>query len=270
MTATTAKIIVREQEEIALHALDIARGHAVVASFRSPDKNGENEDAAVIAAIGDDAAVLAVADGVGSTRAAHTASAAMVEALGRIRIDRSNGFNARALIVNAIEQTNQDVRDSGSGAATTVAVIELDGNAVRPVHVGDSGVLIVGQRGRLRLQTVAHSPVGYAIEAGVIDEGEAMLHEDRHLVSNVIGSEDMRIEIGGTLTLARHDTVVLATDGVFDNLLLDELINFVRIGPLERAAERVMHAVHERMTAPDEGVPSKPDDTTLILYRRAS
>lgn len=246
----------------------LAHGEAVVASFRAPDKSGENEDAAVVAKLGERGALLAVADGVGSSRAAHTASAAIVHALAGIRIGGDNGVNARALIVNAIEKANEEVRESGSGAATTVAVIELDGHQVRPVHVGDSGVLIVGQRGRLRLQTVAHSPVGYAVEAGVIDEGEAMMHEDRHIVSNVIGAEDMRIEIGGALPLARRDTVVLATDGVLDNLLIDELIDFVRVGPLEQAASRVMSAVRDRMCRPAEGAPSKPDDTTLILYRR--
>lgn len=261
-------IVVREQVDIDLRSSDVAAGRAVVASFRSPEKSTANEDAAVIAAIGGTAAVLAVADGVGSTRAAHTASAAIVEALSRVRVDADSGLNVRAAIVNAIEQTNKEVCASGSGAATTVAVIELDGSLARPVHVGDSGVLVVGQRGRLKLQTVAHSPVGYAIEAGVIDEGEALTHEDRHLVSNVIGEQDMRIEIGGSMALARRDTVVLATDGVFDNLMLDELIDFVRVGPLERAALRVMHAVRERMTAPAGDRPCKPDDTTLILFRR--
>lgn len=267
MSAAPA-ILVREQVDIDVRSADVASGHAVVTSFRSPEKTTENEDAAVIAGIGGDAAILAVADGVGSARAAHTASAAIVEALARIRVGDDAGPGARALIVNAIEQTNKDVCDSGSGAATTVAVIEIAGVVARPVHVGDSGALIVGQRGRLKLQTVAHSPVGYAIEAGVIDEGEALLHEDRHLVSNVIGADDMRIEIGGAVSLARRDTVVLATDGVLDNLLLDELIDFVRVGPLERAARRVMEAVRGRMDAPVEDRPCKPDDTTLILFRR--
>ena len=42
-------------------------------------------------------------------------------------------------------------------------------------------ILTTGQRGRLRMQTVSHSPVGFAIEYGLLDESEAMHHEERHL-----------------------------------------------------------------------------------------
>ena len=259
-------VVVTESVDAQFEHIEVAGGEAIMASFRSPEKSGVNEDAAVVVAVGDEQAVLAVADGVGSTRSAHTASRAVVDALAEVpgRI----GAVSRAAIVDGIELANRRVREAATGAATTVAVIELNVTTVRPVHVGDSGALVVGQRGRLRLQTMPHSPIGYAVEAGVMDEGEAMHHEDRHIVSNVIGSDDMRIEIGGTLRLARRDTVVLATDGVFDNLHLDELIEFVRVGPLMDAANRVMTAVRQRMVSPRQGEPSKPDDTTLILYRR--
>ena len=263
---TARALVLTGSIDVQFECIEVAAGEAVIASFRSPEKDGLNEDAAVVVAVDDEHAVFAVADGVGSTRSAHEASQAVVDALAEIT--QRSGTVSRAAIVDGIELANRRVRDAGAGAATTVAVIELNVATVRPIHVGDSGVLVVGQRGRLRLQTMPHSPVGYAVEAGVMDEGEAMHHEDRHIVSNVIGSDDMRIEIGGTLRLARRDTVVLATDGVFDNLHLDELIEFVRAGPLMDAATRVMTAVRHRMVAPREGEPSKPDDTTLILYRR--
>ena len=80
--------------------------------------------------------------------------------------------------------------------------MEISNGSVRPYHVGDSVILLVGQRGKIKLQTVSHSPVGYAVEAGVLDEVEAMHHQDRHVVSNFIGSPEMRIEVGAPLRLA--------------------------------------------------------------------
>jgi len=252
------------------HHVGVAHGHAVLCSFRAPDKSGHNEDAGVIVPLTRSAAILAVADGVGGSRLAHTASSEAIRALAALTVPANKGEPpSRAAIVNAIEKANDKVQSSGSGSATTLAVVEVRDHRVRPIHIGDSAVLVVGQRGRLRMQTVAHSPIGYAVEAGVMDEGEAMHHEDRHLVSNVIGARDMRIEIGHSLALRRRDTVVLVTDGVLDNLHLDELIDFVRVGSLVKAAKRVMNAVQQRMTAPAGGAPSKPDDTTLILYRRS-
>ncbi len=264
----TTPVVISESLDYALLHVRVAGGEAVVSSFRAPDKDGSNEDAAVVVPVGKRSAIMAVADGVGGSRMAHTASLAAVQALAAIDGDPEDENRTRAAIVNAIEQANQAVLASGNGSATTLAVVELHDHSLRPIHIGDSAVLVVGQRGRLKMQTVAHSPVGYAVEAGVIDEGEAMHHEDRHLVSNVIGSEDMRIEIGHHVTLARRDTLVLATDGVLDNLHLDELIDAVRVGPLMKAADKVMNAVQHRMLKPERDDPSKPDDTTLILYRR--
>jgi serine/threonine protein phosphatase PrpC len=131
-------------------------------------------------------------------------------------------------------------------------------------------ILVVGQRGRVKLQTTSHSPVGFAVEAGVLDEREAMHHEDRHLVSNVVGSPEMKIEIGPRLRLAMHDTVLLASDGLFDNLHIEEIVDRVRKGPLEVAARRLAQDSWERMTCPRSGQPCKPDDLTFILFRRQS
>ncbi len=36
----------------------------------------------------------------------------------------------------------------------------------------------------------------------MLDEDEAMNHEDRHVVSNMIGAEDMHIELGPVVKLA--------------------------------------------------------------------
>ena len=137
----------------------------------------------------------------------------------------------------------------------------------RPYHVGDSEILVVGQRGRIKLQTVSHSPVGYAVEAGLLTQKEALHHDDRHLVSNLIGSPDMRIEVGSPMVLAPRDTVLLATDGLFDNLTVREIVKMIRAGPLLDAASALIRACESRMQSPGAGTPSKPDDVTFILYR---
>jgi serine/threonine protein phosphatase PrpC len=119
----------------------------------------------------------------------------------------------------------------------------------------------------VKWQTIPHSPVGFAVEAGVLDEEEAMHHEERHVVSNVVGSAEMRIEIGPEIRLAPRDTVVLASDGLLDNLTMDEIIARVRKGRLDKAVRRLAVDTRRRMTCPEEGQPSKPDDTTIIAYR---
>jgi serine/threonine protein phosphatase PrpC len=101
----------------------------------------------------------------------------------------------------------------------------------------------------------------------LLDRGEALHHEDLHLVSNLLGTQDMRIELGATVALAPRDTVVLASDGLSDNLHLDEIVDCVRKGPLHQAVDELAALGKKRMEAPAEGSPSKPDDLTFIAIR---
>ncbi len=253
-------------EEVALHR--IGRGMAAAFSAGRPGGAGVNEDAAALIPLDEGSAVLAVADGLGSTPLAdHAASLAMrslVEALLPAERERSV---LRTAILNGIERANQAVARLGAGAATTLTVAEIQENADRPYHVGDSLLLVVGQRGRIKFQSVAHSPVGFAFESGLLEESEAMHHEDRHLVSNVLGARDMRIEMGPILHLAARDTLLLASDGLSDNLNQGEIVELARKAPLAEAARRLVADARRRMSAPTPGAPSKPDDLTLILFR---
>lgn len=253
-------------DEVALHP--IGRGMAAVFSAGRPDGEGVNEDSAALIPLDEGSAVLAVADGLGSTPLAdHAASLAvrsLVEALQRVERERSV---LRTAILNGIERASQAVARLGTGAATTLTVAEIQENAVRSYHVGDSLLLVVGQRGRIKFQSVAHSPVGFAFESGLLDEREALHHEDRHLVSNVLGARDMRIEMGPVLHLAARDTLLLASDGLSDNLSEHEIVERARKAPLDEAARRLVADARRRMTAPTPGEPSKPDDLTLIVFR---
>ena len=172
--------------------------------------------------------------------------------------------------MNGFEQANKQVLDLGIGASTTLAALEIQGNRVRPYHVGDSTIIVVGQRGKIKTQTVAHSPVGYAVEGGFLDEASAMFHEDRHLISNMIGAADMHIEIGPPMKLAARDTVILATDGLSDNLNTQEIVDTIRTGPLDGSLKALSENARGRMQNPGNGHPSKLDDMTFIVYRLKS
>lgn len=248
--------------------LAAAAGQIVVFSARSPDKTTPNEDAAAVIPLGEQGVLLAVADGVGGGAMGEKAALAAISALRDVAKSANPGDLHRTTILNGFEEANRRVIDLGVGAATTLAVVEVDQGEARPYHVGDSVIMVMGGRGKIKMQTVSHSPVAYAVQAGYLDEHEAMHHEDLHIVSNVIGLPEMRIEIGPTLKLAPRDTVLLASDGLGDNLHVDEIIERSRKGPLEKASQRLADDTRQRMESPKEGEPSKLDDFTLVLYRR--
>jgi serine/threonine protein phosphatase PrpC len=249
------------------HALP--HGEVCVRTVRSPEKDTFSEDAAAVIQLGDDALVLAVADGVGGNPAAREASNAAVQTLARI-LKKLTGDESqlRPAILDAVEAANKAVLGLARGAATTLVVAQLDATRLRSYHVGDSELLAVGQRGRIKQRVVPHSPTGFAVEAGLLDEDEAMQHDQRHVLFNVIGSTDMRVEVGSALQLAARDTVLLASDGLFDNLYIDEIVDTIRSGPLKAAADRLVERVQARMKPNGKTAqPCKPDDLTIVLFR---
>ena len=257
------------QHEAELDLYQAAGGQVAVSTVADAGKPGSNQDSAALLPVAGDRLVLIVADGVGGQPGARGASNLSVQlicdALTRVE---DGSERLRSTILDGIEAANRAVLALGSGAATTLALAEIGPDYVRTYHVGDSVVLLCGQRGLLKLQTIPHSPVGFAVEAGLLDADEALHHAELNIISNVIGSPDMRIEIGSETPMAPRDTLLLASDGLFDNLLQEEIIGAIRKGRLDGAIRQLTGLAQERMRGTVPGLPSKPDDFTAVLFRR--
>jgi len=249
--------------------VDVAGGQAIAYTCRSPYKETENEDTVAILPYGPGAAILVVADGAGGLPAGKRASMTAVNTLAEsLQVAMDKTMLLRTAILNGIEAANDAVLALANGSATTMTVMTLEGRLARSYQIGDSEAIVIGQRGLVKLQTTAHSPTGFAVEAGFLDQREALHHEDRHLVSNFIGSTDMGIDVGAAVDLDIKDTILVASDGLMDNVHVDEIIEIVRKGPLSDALLAVVELAHQRMRNTEKGQPSKPDDLSLILFRK--
>lgn len=233
----------------------------------------KSEDALLVLPLDARNAVLAVADGMGGLPGGGAAAACAIATLAAaVEQEFAHGRALQAAILDGISRANDAVLALANGSATTLVVAELCDGAVRAYNIGDSEVIVVGQRGRLKLRTLSHSPVGFAVQAGLVGHEEALHHEDRHLVSNFLGSRDMRIEVGSAVRLAAHDTVLVCSDGLVDNMRLQEIAGIMRSGRLDRGVGTLAERALARMRgagkdAPGEH-PSKPDDLTVIAFRR--
>lgn len=246
-------------------------GEVVVFTCPSPCGAGPNEDAAVVMPLSGGSVILALADGAGGhPSGTHASQIALNVLTGCVAERIGGGASPREAVMEAFERANEAVAQNCSGSATTLAVAVVEGRQLQTFHTGDSAVLIVSQRGRLKALTVSHSPVGYAETAGYLDEEQAMSHAERHLVSNMVGLAGMTVEVAAPRPLAARDTIVIASDGLLDNLYVTEITRRVSRGALGAAVHELATEALERMAAPQPGRPSKPDDLTIVAFRPRS
>ena len=242
-------------------------GQVCVTTTSSGDE--PNQDSAGWIVLSQKRLVLVVADGMGGGPSGAEASAAAIRSLlAGVAAAEAAGRNLRAGILDGFEQAQTEVSDMTAGAATTLTVAEIQNGRLRTYHAGDTVALLMSRAGRCKFVTDAHSPVGYAVKSGLLTEREAMSHEERHLVSNMVGFDEMSVEIWPTVAVAAFDTLILGSDGLFDNLYLEELVSRVRKGPLSIGVAAVHGLARSRMVKPGLTTPSKLDDLTVLGYRQ--
>lgn len=240
-------------------------GDAVCYSNRSPNKETPNEDALGIIPVDDETTVLVVADGLGGMPAGEQASQTIVESI--IASLSNTELPTREAILNGIDNANEQIQDMKTGAGTTVSVAELTGNKLRTYHAGDSLILLTTNHGKVKYQTLSHSPIGYALICGALDKEQAMRHPERNLISNYVGCNDMHITIGPVIELAPMDTIILSSDALSDNLYDDEICEFIRKGPLLDGITQLINECDKNMEESQPDRRCHPDDFTLISFR---
>ncbi len=230
----------------------------------SPFKDTCNEDALGIFPV-DNGFVFAVADGAGGHPKGEEAAQIVLSHLETsLKYDSTSNIGLRSLIVDAIENANKELLSKGNGSRTTVTVCEVVGNKARGYQVGDSTLLICGQKGKLKYRSTSHSPVGYGVEAGLIDEKEALAHPDLHYMSNLLGETEMKIEIGPEVELNANDSIFLASDGLFDNFSPEEIVTVIRKGSMQEISETLMDWIENKIYKNEN---AKIDDISFILFK---
>lgn len=256
--------------EAVCERIECSCGEVVVLMRPRPANEGEpshNDDCALVHDLGDGNTVLAVADGAGGHRQGGAAAVLAIETLAtHLGELRAESGALQASVLAAFDRAANAVRELGSEAVTTLSVAVIEPGSVRTLHAGDSPIYVFGQRGRRKWQTMDHTPVGLGIEGGWIEVAEGRDHPERHLLTNFLGMEELRIEMGPRVELARHDSLVLASDGLSDNATATEIIDHLRSGRILRQARQLEALVSRRMLGEDPRTPGKPDDLTLLRF----
>ena len=237
-------------------------GTCVAASRVRPGEEG-NQDSAMALQISDQTSVLVVSDGAGGYNDGAFASKLIIDTLEKNIDVWSDLSDLRMPIIESIEACHAALGERATTCACTVVVAELQGNIARHYLVGDSSIYVLGQRGAVRLQSVPQSVVGYGIESGFLPEEAAQDHEERHIVLNLVGTGEMKIELGSPIELRPRDTILLCSDGLTDNLAQEDIIDSIRCGNLAKGLDQLMDGASRAMQLET----GHPDDLTVIAWR---
>ena len=215
-----------------------------------------NEDAATVLTT-DEGTLLAVADGVGGLPRGEAASRMALETLG--------ASVKRETIERSFELANEAVHKMRGPACTLVVALISEG-ALTTLHAGDSQAMVIGGRGKLKHITTPHTVAGLGERAGLLEGEEVESHPERHVVTNALGDKVVRMERTSWGELADLDTVLLASDGLFDNLSAPDIAAKMWGGELLERVVSIAEASRARMESDDEA--AKPDDLTIVAWRR--
>ncbi|MFP5376096.1 MAG: Stp1/IreP family PP2C-type Ser/Thr phosphatase [Acidimicrobiia bacterium] len=195
----------------------------------------------------DDEALFAVADGMGGAAGGEEASRTAVAAL-RATFEADPTADGLA---DGVRQANRavwekarqrpDLRGMGT-TMTAVALVEhgAEGEVLAVVNVGDSRVYLL-RDGELVQVTDDHSVPEELLRAGRLTPEEAAVHPQRNVLTRALGIEpDVEVDCYPIIPY-RGDRLVLASDGLFNEVDHDGIASVARsrTDPQEAADELV-------------------------------
>jgi serine/threonine protein phosphatase PrpC len=197
----------------------------------------ENQDRVAVA-IDDDAAFLAVVDGMGGhADGARAAEAAIRTMVAEFWEASRPLFDPDGFLHLTIGRAHDAVVALGNGLPAeirpraTCAVCIVQGASAYWAHVGDSRIYLL-RGGRVVERTRDHSHVELLLRAGRITERQAQDHPMRNYVECCIGGDPAlpEMSLGGRRTLQGGDVLLLCSDGLWSGLKDDQLATLGQVG----------------------------------------
>jgi protein phosphatase len=146
-----------------------------------------------------------------------------------------------------------------------LAGIEIFNDTITFVHYGDSKAILI-RNDEVIHETQDHSPVQVLINRGIISATDALFHPDRHYVDKAIALEDgepVKVEAETFSTkIELGDRILLATDGLWDNMTADEAGQLVSIAPDAPSALKLLDRTLRDLVQKN----GKEDNLAMVVY----
>lgn len=202
----------------------------------------------------------AVADGMGGHENGEWASAVVVSALGKLRLDGEFEDCCRQISA-AIYDANEEIQKEASATArqmgTTAVVLFVRERRFAVLWVGDSRAYLL-RGGELLQISKDHTQVQEMVDLGMLTEAEAQVHPMRHVLARAVGVTP-NVEVDVIVDeVEAGDTFLLASDGLHCCVADDSIGRMLAGSPLDAVA---CDLVNEAL---DQGA---PDNVTVVAVR---
>ncbi len=200
--------------------------------------------------------IFIVADGVGGNRSGEIASRGAVEGIAdyveehpvsgvETRDDVKQYFNDCFRLINNRIYTLAQQDISKRGMATTLVAAYQVHNILYVMNIGDSRAYVF-RKGKMQQITDDHTYVNTLLEAGVITEEEAEVHENRNMITRAIGAASSVNVDYFEVALKPEDIVLMCSDGLTNMIEDKDILEIVRTeGDLKTKADLLIKTANE-------------------------
>lgn len=215
------------------------------------------EDSWRLVALGDGSLVAVVADGMGGHAGGAVASKLAVEAFVHA-IEQGGGLADGLNEANAAVGKGTVGKPQLAGMGATLVAVQLRGDELRWVSVGDSPFFLV-EAGRIERLNADHSmapQIDAMVARGLLTEEEAEHHPGRHTLREAVMGDPLTLIDKGSRRLGPDARLLICSDGV-QSLTMEQIQ-----GQVGRPAEGIVQAV---LAAAKE----HQDNITVVKLERA-
>ena len=183
----------------------------------------KNEDRYLVNILGDDCALLVIADGMGGHAGGEVAAELALEGFK----SHTPSLDVIAELLDRIETAQKSIMKrsleipSLKGMGTTLTALFLNRMSASWAHVGDTRIYHLYKGSLIRI-TQDHTIPGMLVKSREITLEQARFHPYRNVLTRCVGCEQHEPD-SGVFELSAGDSVLLSSDGIHD-LIPDEQI----------------------------------------------
>lgn len=215
-----------------------------------------------------DAVLLVLADGMGGYRGGQIASKTLVDHMvQQFQRDKFPIKDPKSYLKILISDAHLAIIRAGNEQLppiqprTTCVVCLIQGNSAWWAHVGDSR-LYMFRDGIPYFRTVDHSKVEDMRRQGKLSSKEIENHPKKHLVTRCVGFQELPpvATVSERMVLQKYDMFLLCSDGLWNPLNDDLILESLTDNTLEEAVDRLAYQAEFR------SYPSA-DNISVIAFR---